>query len=163
MDQREQLFNDIYEVKYTAIYGNMCARRYSRFNCALEIAIGFLTSGVFCSFWIWEGHAKLLSAAMLLMAFVQMAFHHLDLNGAAARIRTAVRELNELYDDALAKWRSLEADSAPDADYGQYSGELRLRESKIVAPANDSVFSSNAIYKAADALARSHVRFDFNL
>ena len=162
MTQRDMLFDIICDIKYAAIYGFQYADRMSRVNMVVNAALAFVFSGAFCSFWLWEGHARTLAAVMLAASLLQMLSVQFGLDKMVTRIRTASQLLSDLYDDALFLWNDAEA-KGRDGDYRRAAEHLGRMRGRFIAIANKDVGSDDRCARVATELMNSHVKSDFNL
>ena len=162
MTPRDRLFRIICDVKYTAIYGRLYSRRIERLNILATAFLAFAFSGTFCTFWIWQGHAKMLAGVMLVVSLLQMLYTRRGYDKQAMRMSIACGLLESLYRDAMKLWQEAEA-REDDSGYVGAAAELKAREAEITAIADNDVKNNEKDVAEATDLMNSQVKYDFNL
>ena len=161
MSHRDVFFKGISDIKFTAIYGSLLAKRFSFLGNFIDVLIGFVLSGSFCSFWLWQGHAKMLGAVMLLASFLQMFMGRYGLMAKAGRIGDASKLLNSLYLEARDKWYALEHSDAPDEEYQKCAAHFAARSKEIIDLADADVSNNESIREEASLIMETQMKFDF--
>ena len=161
MSHRDIFFRCITDIKFTAIYGNLWAKRLSKIGNFIDVLIGFILSASFCSLWIWQGHEKMLGGIMLLASFAQMLMGRYGLMTKAGRIYDACRLLENLYLEARDKWNSLEQSDASDGEYQKCAAYFASRMKEITALADADVSNCESIREKASSVMESQIKFDF--
>jgi len=158
MEQRDRLFRVICGIKYTAIYGGLYVRRLEARDAVASALLGFAMSGAFCSFWVWEGHARVLAGVMLAVSLLQMLHARLGLGVRAARIRAACGLLESLYREGARMWRDAE-ESGDAGAYAAAADALEAREGELTAIGGTDVRNDDRLVAEATELMESQVKF----
>ncbi|MBR4674815.1 MAG: hypothetical protein IKP00_10150 [Victivallales bacterium] len=165
MNQRDRLFGIICGIKYTAIYGDLYARRIERLNLFATAFLAFAFSGTFCSFWLWQEHSKSLATVMLGVTLLNMLHTRRGFDKQAMRIRIACGLLDSLYGEAVKVWNDVDKNSKDDnyVGYSDAADTLRDRENQCTAIANPDVRNDDKLVSRATELMKSQIKYDFNL
>ena len=162
MTQRDRLFSIICEIKYTAIYGDLYARRIERLNLFATAFLAFAFYGAFCFLLFWQGHYRLLATVMLGVTLLNILHPRLGLDRQAMRIRIACGLLDNLYSEALKTWHEVDPRNN-DLEYSNAAVTLLKRENQFTAIANPDVRNNDKLVSQATELMKSQVKYDFNL
>lgn len=162
MTQRDILFRRICDIKYTVLIGNLYANRLEMISNIIDTVVLFIMSSAFSSFWLWEGHSKLLGGIMLIAVFAQIATSRFGLQLKAKRIKIISILLHSLYGSVKQKWFALERARAKDDEYGLLEDEIDALERLYISLVDSDVKRVKKFEEIATNLMNEQVSADFH-